>query len=151
MIYIKDNKDITGTGFEHDGVVYTAGTLKHLTDEQLAEFGITKQEPPTPPEPSPIELLLAQAEAVRLALIDAVQAQFQAVQAEIGAFFQSSSEFKTFAAFPNAFQTPAQLFGAWEAEVWHQANLYKLQVLAGQAPMLTPEQAVAMMPDYPLE
>jgi len=150
MIYIKDNIDITNSGFTHDGVLYTAGTLKHLSDEQLADFGITKQEPPAPEPPSPLEQLIAQAEAVRSALIDAVQARFQMVQQDIGAFFQSSAEFKTFAGFANAFQLPAQQFGAWEAEVWHQANVYKLQVMAGQAPMLTPEQAVAMMPDYPL-
>ena len=121
---------------------WDASTIEGVTVETVEQEVI---------EPSPIELLLQQAEAVRLALIDAVQAQFQAVQAEIGAFFQSSAEFKTFAGFTNAFQVPAQQFGAWEAEVWHQANVYKLQVLQGQAPMLTPEQAVAMMPDYPLE
>lgn len=30
-----------------------------------------------------------------------------------------------------------------------EARAYKAEVLAGNKPALTPEQAVAMMPDYP--
>ena len=128
----------TGVKYPRD---WDASTIEGVTVETVE---------PEPIPPSPLEQLLAQAEAVRQALVDAVQARFQSVQDDIGAFFQSSAEFKTFAGFTNAFQLPAQQFGAWEAEVWHQANIYKLQVMQGQAPMLTPEQAVEMMPSYPL-
>ena len=153
MIIIKyNNTDITAEfvagrwAHPDTGIKYPrdwdASTIEGVTVETLPE--------PEPTPPSPLEQLLAQAEAVRQALVDAVQARFQSVQQDIGAFFQSSAEFKTFAGFTNAFQKPAQEFGAWEAEVWHQANLYKIQVMQGQAPMLTPEQAIAMMPAYPL-
>lgn len=146
--------------YTHNGIELTTqngGILHPVTNilyplnwTEMDDIVIEDLPEPQPEQPSPLEQLLQQAEAVRLALIDAVQARFALVQQGIGSFFQSSAEFKTFAGFTNAFQAHAQQFGAWEAEVWHQANVYKLQVLAGQAPMLTPEQAVAMMPAYPL-
>jgi hypothetical protein len=44
MQYIKGGNNITYTGFKHDDIDYTAGTLRQLSDEQLTLFGITKQE-----------------------------------------------------------------------------------------------------------
>ena len=54
-----------------------------------------------------------------------------------------------YAGFDNAFQAVAQVFAAWEASVWVEADAYKDQVLAGVKPMLTPAEAVAMMPIFP--
>jgi hypothetical protein len=102
-------------------------------------------------EVTPEQVLADAVKAVRDALQAAILARYQLVQAAIGADFRNPAEFKIFAGFANAFQVPAQEFGAWEAEVWHQANQYKAQVIAGTEPMLTPAEAVAMMPTYPLE
>jgi hypothetical protein len=127
-----------------------------LTDEQFADrwnyqlLDGSVTYVPWVVEVHPMAVLTAAVKAVRDALQAAVLAQYQLVQNAIGADFKNPAEFKVFAGFANAFQVPAQAFGAWEAAVWHQANLYKAQVIAGTAPMLTPAEAVAMMPTYPL-
>ena len=54
-----------------------------------------------------------------------------------------------YAGFPNYFQTLAQSFATWESQIWVEAGAYKAEVLAGNQPALTPEAAVAMIPEYP--
>jgi len=83
MIYIKDNINVSNTGFTHNGVVYTAGTLAHLTDEQLLDIGITKQAPETAPAPvyktqfTSLEYLEKFTEAEQLAVVSATIANAQ--------------------------------------------------------------------------
>jgi hypothetical protein len=54
-----------------------------------------------------------------------------------------------YAGFVNPFQPLAQVFALWEASVWYEAELYKAEVIAGTKPMLSPIEAVALMPEYP--
>lgn len=92
-----------------------------------------------------IELTLTQKfELVRQAL----QASIDAKAYELGQF-SSGDALIQYAGFTNAFQPLAQQFGEWEVSVWVQASAYRDNVVAGTAPMVTPEQAVAMMPAYP--
>ena len=70
----------------------------------------------------------------------ALQSQIDSVAGGLG--FSGGNAVMLYAGFANAFQSLAQAFGAWEADIWAQANQYMAQVKAGEAPMLTPEQAV---------
>jgi len=64
--------------------------------------------------------------------------------------FSGGNTLMLYAGFANAFQPLAQTFATWEASVWVDAETYKAQVIAGTQPMLTPNAAVLMMPDYPI-
>jgi hypothetical protein len=55
-----------------------------------------------------------------------------------------------YAGFTNAYKATATKFATWEVSVWVAANTYKEQVLLGATPMISPEQAVSLMPAYPL-
>ena len=87
-------------------------------------------------------------EAVRAALKAAINVQFEALNARLGADFKDADAFTVYAGFENAFQREAAPFGAWTALVWKTANEYKAQVMAGKAPMLSPDEAVKMMPEF---
>lgn len=76
----------------------------------------------------------------------ALQAHIDAVA--IGLGFSGGNAVMLYAGFANAFQSLAQSFGAWEADIWAQANQYMAQVKSGDAPMLTPEQAVERIPAF---
>ena len=76
----------------------------------------------------------------------ALQAHIDAVAAGLG--FSSGNAVMLYAGFANVFQLLAQSFGVWEAGIWAQANQYMAQVKAGEAPMLTPEQAVERIPAF---
>lgn len=94
-----------------------------------------------------------QAELVAQAEKQAVEAVKHALQAHIdsvasGLGFSGGNAVMLYAGFANAFQPLAQAFGAWEAGVWVAANQYMAQVKAGEAPMLTPEQAVERIPNF---
>ena len=83
----------------------------------------------------------------------AVEAVKQALQSHIdsvafGLGFSGGNAVMLYAGFANAFQLLAQAFGAWEAGIWAQANQYMAQVKVGDAPMLTPEQAVERVPSF---
>lgn len=95
------------------------------------------------PEPEPpVELSLPeQFELVRLAL----QAAIDGHARDLG--FSGGNAMMLYATFDNPYQSIALPFAQWEASVWFEANAYKTQVLAETAPMVTPEQAVAMMPE----
>lgn len=93
---------------------------------------------------APLPLTMAgKVELVRQALQDAIDIKAKALS------FSSGNALMLYAGFTNPFQTIAQGFAVWEASVWFEAEQYKAQVIAGNQPMLTPEQAVAMMPTYP--
>ena len=66
----------------------------------------------------------------------------------IGLGFSGGNAVMLYAGFANTFQPLAQAFGAWEADIWAQANQYSAQVKAGDAPMLTPTQAVERVPSF---
>lgn len=95
------------------------------------------------PDPEPEQPTLEQQfEAVRMALQSAIDVKAQEFE------FSSGNSLMLYAGFTNPFQALAQQFATWEAGVWLEAGQYKAQVIAGTQPMLTPEQAVAMMPEY---
>lgn len=95
------------------------------------------------PAPNPTELFMQAAEAVRQALQSAIDTKAR----EFG--FSAGNALMLYAGFANDYQTLAQTFATWEVSVWTEANDYKAEVIAGNQPMLTPAQAVAMMPAYP--
>jgi hypothetical protein len=76
----------------------------------------------------------------------ALQAHIDAVAAGLG--FSGGNAVMLYAGFANTFQPLAQAFGVWEAGIWSQANQYMAQVQAGDAPILTPEQAVELIPAF---
>ena len=76
----------------------------------------------------------------------ALQAHIDSVAVGLG--FSGGNSVMLYAGFANAFQSLAQAFGAWEAGIWAQANQYMAQVKSGDAPMLTPAQAVERVPSF---
>lgn len=98
------------------------------------------------PEPADVYVptLADLAEAVRLSL----QAAIDDKAKEFG-FISGGNSLMLYAGFINPFQPLAQTFATWEASVWYEAELYKAEVIAGTKPMLSPIEAVALMPTYP--
>ena len=93
--------------------------------------------------------LNAQAEQQAVdAVKHALQSHIDAVA--IGLGFSGGNSVMLYAGFANAFQSLAKAFGAWEADIWAQANQYMAQVKSGDAPMLTTDQAVARIPPFVL-
>ena len=66
----------------------------------------------------------------------------------IGFGFSGGNAVMLYAGFANAFQSLAQAFGSWEADILAAANKYIAQVQAGDAPMFTPTQAVERIPKF---
>ena len=87
----------------------------------------------------------AQAQAID-AVKHALQSKIDQVAQSLG--FSGGNAVMLYAGFTNAFQPLAQSFGGWEAGFWAQANQYMAQVKTGDAPMLTPEQAVERVPSF---
>lgn len=100
------------------------------------------------PEPADVYVptLADLAEAVRLALQSAIDDK-----AKSFGFISGGNALMLYAGFVNPFQPLAQTFATWEASVWYEAELYKAEVIAGTKPMLSPAEAVALMPIYPAE
>lgn len=98
--------------------------------------------------PEPVDVyvptLADQAEAVRIALQAAIDDK-----AKSFGFISGGNALMLYAGFVNPFQPLAQTFATWEASVWYEAELYKAEVFAGTKPMLSPVEAVALMPIYP--
>ena len=82
-------------------------------------------------------------EAVRNALQSAIDVKARSFG------FSGGNALMLYAGFLNPFQPLAQVFATWEASVWVEADAYKQEVLLGQKPMLTGDEAVALMPEYP--
>lgn len=76
----------------------------------------------------------------------ALQSKIDQVAQSLG--FSGGNSVMLYAGFDNPFKSLAQVFGVWEAGIWVQANQYMEQVKAGDAPMLTPEQAVERVPVF---
>lgn len=97
------------------------------------------------PAPSADEQMKAAVEAVRLALQNAIDIKAK------GFGFSGGNALMLYAGFSNPFHDLAIVFATWEASVWVEADEYKAQVIAGEQPMLSPAEAVAMIPTYPGE
>lgn len=91
-------------------------------------------------KPAPIEQL---AEDVRFALQAAIDDKAKSFG------FSGGNALMLYAGFVNPFQALAKQFATWEASVWVEADAYKADVMKGLKPMLTPSEAVALMPEYP--
>jgi hypothetical protein len=98
--------------------------------------------PPPPTPPTEAEIFVAAVEGIRHALQSTIDEKAKTFG------FSGGNALMLYAGFTNAFQPLAQTFATWEASVWVEAEAYKAQVIAGTAPMLTPEDAIAMMPAY---
>jgi len=88
--------------------------------------------------------LAEQAEDVRVALQAAIDNKAKSFS------FSGGNALMLYAGFTNPFQPLAQTFATWEATVWVEADAYKAEVIAGTKPMLTPSEAVLLMPEYPV-
>ena len=64
--------------------------------------------------------------------------------------FSGGNALMLYAGFANPFQELSKVFATWEATVWVEAEAYKAEVIAGKKPMLSPDEAVALMPVYPV-
>lgn len=96
------------------------------------------------PKPLTIDEQITQAvESVRLSLQSAIDKK------AISLGFSGGNALMLYAGFTSPFQSLAQTFATWEASVWVEAETYKAQVILGEKPMLSPDEAVAMMPVYP--
>lgn len=84
-------------------------------------------------------------------LTEAVRVELQlAIDDKAKSFgFSGGNALMLYAGFLNPFQPLAQVFATWEASVWVEADAYKADVIAGNKPMLTGAEAVALMPVYP--
>lgn len=80
--------------------------------------------------------------------VQAIQAEIDRVAATVMRNSTGDSLIK-YAGFANRYQNKATKFGQWVAEVWYEAELYEVEVLAGRKPMPTPQEAVALMPPLP--
>lgn len=109
-----------------------------FADESFSEI------PPARPEPSNAEVLINKFNLVKYAL----QAEIDRRAILLG--FSNGNSLMLYAGFTNAFQVLAQQFASWEASVWVEAGTYRDEVIAGNQPLVTPEEAVAMMPAYPI-
>lgn len=94
-------------------------------------------------EPTPQEQFIAASEAVRLGLQAAIDAKAKTLG------FSRGDSLIQYAGFPNKYQNLALTFANWEVSIWDEADDYKALVIAGEKPMLTPAEAVAMMHPYP--
>ncbi len=90
-----------------------------------------------------IKKLVSDSESVRKALQGAIDEKARSFG------FSGGNAFMLYAGFVNPFQSASLVFAQWEASVWAEADIYKAQVIAGTAPMLTADEAVALMPVYP--
>jgi hypothetical protein len=105
-----------------------------ITDEEAEQIRLASI-----PQPTLADL----AEAVRLALQSAIDDKAKSFG------FSGGNALMLYAGFLNPFQPLAQVFATWEASVWIEADAYKQEVIAGNKPMLSGDEAVALMPVYP--
>lgn len=83
------------------------------------------------------------AENVRLALQAAIDDKAKSFG------FSGGDSIIQYAGFANKWQSFALVFANWEVQIWDEADAYKAEVFEGTKPMLSPSEAVALMPVYP--
>ena len=145
MIYkLKDGTVIKGQ-FEYNGIKYPSNWLELSTQENRTALGITKSAEQVDTIVQPAEYVPTQE-----ALFSNIKYKLQQAidNKAISLEFSDGNSLMLYASVPNAFQQLAIKFLTWEASVWEQAAAYKAKIIAGTKPMLTPEEAVAMMPVY---
>jgi hypothetical protein len=96
-------------------------------------------------QPEPYEVPIAELARNN---VQAIQAEIDRVAATVMRNTTGDSLIK-YAGFVNRYQNKATKFGQWVADVWYEAELYEVEVLAGRKPMPTPQEAVALMPPLP--
>lgn len=140
--------EIHGTNMPDDIVEITNEQHQDLLEKQsqgATIFADNKGRPiaikPIPPTQQ--QIMQQAVSAVKVALQAAIDGKAHEFN------FSSGNAYMLYAGFANAFQDSALIFAKWEASVWEQADAYKAKVLAGKAPMLSPEEAMDMMPAYP--
>lgn len=106
-----------------------------ITDEEAEAIRVSQ---------IPVETLVEQFEDVRYAL----QVEIDIKAKSFG--FSGGNALMLYAGFISPFQSLAQTFATWESLVWVEAGAYKDLVIAGTQPMLSPSEAVALMPTYPI-
>ena len=129
------------------GVINPVGVFTPVPISDFAPFQkfLDAWEALSPPAPAPLteaELTYQATESVRAALQSAIDEKAR------GFGFSSGNALMLYAGFVNPFQSLAQVFATWEATVWAIAAAYRDEVAAGTKPMLTPEEAVALIPAY---
>lgn len=133
MKYYKDiNNQIYAYELDGSQDNYIKPDLVAITEEEADEL--------RKPEPKTLE---EQAEDVRLALQLAIDDKAKSFG------FSGGNALMLYAGFTNPFQSLAQQFATWEVSVWFEAEAYKQEVIAGNKPMLSGEEAVSLMPEYP--
>jgi hypothetical protein len=129
-------------------IIRTSDNATIPTDERNTDYQayLNWRSQGNTPEPADVYVptLAEQAEAVRVALQAAIDDK-----AKSFGFISGGNALMLYAGFVNPFQPLAQTFATWEASVWYEAELYKAEVFAGTKPMLSPSEAVALMPIYP--
>tara|TARA_R110000822_G_C15272782_1_gene489391 strand:+ start:801 stop:1307 length:507 start_codon:yes stop_codon:yes gene_type:complete len=119
-------------------------SIQSITEFQSIIDLWTALTPPPELEPTPEELTQQAIETVMAGL----QADIDSKAKALG--FSGGNALMLYAGFTNIFQELAQTFASWEASVWVEAESYKQDVLNGIKPMISAEEAVAMMPPYTL-
>lgn len=120
--------DVRGIWYSLDGEVVSVDSLLEVISPTYTR------------EPPPLSIQ-QRFESVR----NALQAAIDTKAKELG--FSGGDSLIQYVGFENVFQPMAQVFATWEVSVWVEAGIYRDQVIAGTAPMITPEAAVAMMPE----
>lgn len=147
---------IEATWVDAEGVtlrsVAYAGNQMDLFRADVAQYGgdiaeyetlIGEIESDFIPDVEPVKTISEQAEEVRLELQSAIDDKAKSFG------FSGGNALMLYAGFVNPFQPLAQVFATWEASVWVEADAYKVDVIKGIKPMLSPSEAVALMPVYP--
>lgn len=133
MKYLKDKSgEVYAYASDGSQDAYIKPDLIPMTDEEVAEHLAP-----------PVKTLDEQFNDVRLALQAEIDIKAQALG------FSGGNALMLYAGFTNQFQPMAIQFAEWEASVWVDAEAYKQEVIAGNQPMLTGVEAVALMPAYP--
>lgn len=144
-----------GESFEViDGVVYiipAQPSSAHDWDEKTRAWVENKARATELKQEALIAQFTTAAQAVAVRLSDEMDKVANQVSQSLGADFKTAAALMAYCGYPNDFRAAAEQFGAWTAAVWSAANAYKAEVLAGTKPMLTPDEAVALMPEYPSE
>lgn len=120
----------------------------HIDTSTIKNYGFTLLDFPGLEEPAIPQYVDKSLEELSEEVRKALQAAID-VKAESFGFKSGGNALMLYAGFVNPYQPLAQVFATWEASVWAAADAYKEEVIAGNEPMLTPEQAVALMPEYP--
>lgn len=139
------------SAFNDETVIELPTGAVELTEEQFDNRfnyqlidGVLTFVPPQQPPLTQDQIYAAGFRLIKSALQKAIDTKAQSLD------FSSGNSLILYAGFANPFNALALQFAEWEASVWVAAEQYKQQVLAGTKPLPTIEEAVSMMPPYPV-